>query len=345
MKAGSPAVRWVAIMIASLSLSCVALGQNQQKRRASPDPDKLRRDFIAAADGNLELVSDYLSNSPEVWGSLRHWMVFAKPVRTGRYLVKYTFNYPGGEDSHGERSYEFRAAERGCRRSELEYIPAGNLCLGDTIILPIRLEGLLDLKLSVDFTPESIAPKRNVQAWPHDPDQLRPLPGSVENPLADILKFLGTQRHDALKRSGDISVIFSAVFQAVRPGRFNLTVHNDRQPEARTAQPTRDHDWEQAVIVVDLNTPVTFLAETEYTLDYSRRYPSTVGNSNNYQIRTRIVQVGDYLVMPYVSEEHRANFRRPVNVTSESVLPVILRREFTPRTDSYDAWVLPYFPD
>lgn len=321
------------------------MAQAHGRRTAIPNVEQLRRDFIAAADGKLTLVDDKVERSPEVWGSFRHWLAFVKASSPGIYTVKYSITFADGSYVRGERTYEFRVLERGCQRSVQPYIGAGNFCLGDTVILPVRLDGYLGHKFTVtkrsDTEPTSDGPRNY---WQIDPAQPQPPPESVSNPLADNLEFIGTVRHDAVNRRGDVSVSYIALFKAIRPGRFNLAVGPvipvDSTDEDSPTMP------ERAYIVVDRTTPVTFLADGEQTLDFSHYPGVTVGNSNNYQTDNSILQVGDMIALDYAGRFFPVNTRPPKrpDETMRTLRPVIIKRPFNPETGRYNAWVRDYLP-
>jgi hypothetical protein len=244
-----------------------ASGPGPRKEMPVPKVERVRRDFIAAAGGDLLLVDAKVVRSPVVWGAFRHWLSFVKPTRPGTYTVKYSFTFPDGDYSRGERSYQFRVFEQGCRRSAQPYIDAGNYCMGDTVILPIRLDGYQDHTFTVNMIPND-APAREEIApeWLVKPNMAQPPPESVPNPVAEHLKYLGMARYENLLRSLRVTISYAAIFEAVKPGRFNFSVGPPAHPQGG---PVREPDG-QAVIVVDPDAPVTWLAPRERTLDSSR---------------------------------------------------------------------------
>lgn len=331
----------VVFAVAALLTAGAAAAQTAGGRNAIPDLVKMRRDFAAVAGADLRLVDDKVERGPEVWGAFRHWLMFVKPVNSGIYTVTYSFTFPDGDYSHGERSYEFRVLEQGCRRSAQPYIGAGNFCLGDTVILPVRLDGYVGHKFSVSKKPNTDPPQESrIEKWLAKPGVAQPPPESVRNPLAENLKYLGRVRHESVMRSGRMSVSYVAIFEAVKPGRFNFSLGPAAHPQGG---PVREPDG-QAVIVVDRDVPVTWLAQTERTLDFSRRYDSTVGNSNNYQISTMILQVGDTIAFGYWPGEGAASPTTPTGEGEWVMPPVIKRHEFKPRLDNYNVWINDYLP-
>jgi hypothetical protein len=332
----------VVLMVSGLVSIGSVMGQRSNQRDAVLNIERLRQDFIAATGSQLTLVDDKIARSPVVWGAFRHWLAFVKPTSPGTYTVKYSVTFPAGDYSRGERSYEFRVFEQGCRRSAQPYINAGNYCLGDTVILPIRLDGYQNHTFTVNMTPNE-APAREEIApeWLEKPNMAQPPPESVRNPVAEHLKYLGMARYENLLRSLRVTISYAAIFEAVKPGRFNFSVGPPAHPQGG---PVREPDG-QAVIVVDRDAPVTSLAPRERTLDYSRYYVSTVGNTNTYPIGTMILQVGDTIAIGYWPGD-KATRATPDGAGTETVPPPVIHRHvFKPPVDNYDAWIRDYLPD
>lgn len=329
-----------------LALASITGALAQGSRNAIPNIDQIRRDFIAAADGKLTLVDDKVERSPEVWGSFRHWLAFVQASSPGIYTVQYSVMFSDESYRRGDRAYEFRVLERGCQRVTQPYISAGNYCLGDTIILPVRLDGYRNHKFTVTKRADTeIALEERRNNWLVDPAAPQPPPTSVANPLAENLEFLGTVRRDTVNRLGSVSVTYLAVFKAIQPGRFSLNV----EPETIAGPTASDRSSERedrAVVIVDRTAPVTFVAEFERTLDYSNYPGVTVGNSNNYQTSTAIVQVGDTIAFPYAGKFYPVKSPPPAGPDEflRTLRPRIIRRPFQPRIDGFDRWILNYLP-
>ncbi|MEO6390443.1 MAG: hypothetical protein ABIP75_01245 [Pyrinomonadaceae bacterium] len=342
----------IRVLILLSLVSCVlavTIPVSGQRKRPSAmvDTDQLRRDFLAAVGRDFELVKDELKAGPPEIGGLPYWLAYVKPKRQSLFTLKYTYNFRDGSYVRGEGVYDLRVSDPGCPRALLPYTSAGNVCLGDTVIIPIRLHGIFNHKFTLTDAPEAILmdgdPARRL---PQGLNRPQPSPASITNPVAPNLKFLGTSRHELLYRNLDVMVVYSAVFQAVEPGRFNLSVRPDPSANPESELGKRIFENELAVIVVALDAPVTFLAEHENTTDHSRFKGVTVGNSNNYQITTQIIQVGDVISVSYASEYVRAKVSRDISETeqSASIRPEIIRGEFKPKTDRYDAWILDQLP-
>lgn len=320
-----------------------------QRRRPSTrvDTGQLRQNFLAAVGRDFELVKDELKRGPTEIGGMPYWLVYVKPKRQSVFTIKYTYNYRDGSYVKGEGVYQLRVSDTGCPRALLPYINAGNVCLGDTVIIPIRLHGVFNHKFTLTDEHEVVLMDGDLASrLPNGLNRPQPPPASITNPASPNLKFLGTSRHELLYRNLDVMVVYSAVFQAVEPGRFNLSVRPDPSANPWSELGKRNYDNELAVIVVAVAAPVTFLAESENTTDYSRYKGVTVGNSNNYQTSTEIMQVGDVISVSYASEYFRAKVSGNITETAqtEAIRPGIVRREFKPKTDRYDAWVLDYLP-
>jgi hypothetical protein len=329
-----------------LFMSIPVAGQRKRPLKTI-DVNKLRKDFLAAVGRDFELVKDELKAGPPEIGGLPYWLAYVKPRRQSVFNIKYTYNYRDGSYVRGEGVYNLRVSDPGCPRALLPYTSAGNVCLGDTVIIPIRLHGIYNHKFTLTDVHEAVLmdgdPKSRL---PQGLNRPQPAPTSITNPAAPNLKFLGTSRHELLYRNLDVVVVYSAVFQAVEPGRLNLSVRPDPSGDPKILAGERNKDNELAIIVVAVDAPITFLAEHENTTDHSHYKGVTVGNSNNYQIRTEIMQVGDVISVSYASEYFRAKASRNLTETpaTGAIRPTIIRREFNPKTNYFDAWILDHLP-
>jgi hypothetical protein len=339
------------LMVISLTFAvAVVRAQAQQTITRPAEISRLRRDLVAAIGPDFELTKDEVTTGPAELSGLTYWLAWVRAKRPGHFTITYAINFRDGSYVRGERSYELRIGPAGCRRSLMPYVSAGNYCLGDTVILPIRLQGYLNHKFSVKET----ADDNPITADPtvRLPDGLnirQPPPESVINPLNGILNFLGTARNEFLRANLSVVVEYSAVFQADRAGRFNLAVRTDAAETSRSEPPNQDLDNDLSIIVVDRTTPVTFLAAQENTIDYTKDPRVTVGNSNSYLTRTLILQSGDIISLPYASKYRPAKaigagLPAEDNPNSTALRPLILRREFKPKKDGFDAWIQNYLP-
>lgn len=338
----------IALFLVSWAL-VVTIPVAGQRRRptANVDTNQLRQSFLTAVGRDFELVKDELKAGPPEIGGLPYWLAYVKPKRPSVFTIKYTYDFRGGSYLRGEGVYKLRVSDPGCPRALLPYTSAGNICLGDTVIIPIRLHGNYNHKFFLSDEHEVVLmdgdPKSRL---PQGLNRPQPAPESIANPAAPNLKFLGTSRHELLYRNLDVMVVYSAVFQAVEPGRLNLSVRPDATVDPEFRKSERSPGEELAIIVVAVDAPITLLAEQENTTDHTRYQGVTVGNSNNYQIRTEILQVGDVISVSYASEYFRAKKSRNLTETAktQAIRPQVIRQEFKPKTNYFDAWILDYLP-
>jgi hypothetical protein len=287
---------------------------------------------------DFRIVRHELSyGTPERGGTF--WLVHARPTRSGDFQLQYRYGYVDHARptaplyTHVQHESYVRVGERGCwRRRE-----GVDVCLGDTIILPFVVNDLRGHSFSLTFrgrrsTPPPAGPE------PLPPD-LSPAVASVANPADPQLRYLGSSTHVMLSRVLGGTAVYSAMFEARTPGRFNLglSVRDSALPAARESAL-----GSVPVIVVPRGQPVTVLLQNESVTSVDSIRPFSSHTGNQYLTTALLLQPGDRISLEYA---HVTTRGRDPRVEPGKVAPSITRHPFAldPR-ERFNAWIAPYLP-
>lgn len=306
------------------------------------DIDQVRAAFGAAAAEHFQILGDELAGLESEKRPGAYWLVRVKPKRSGHYAVRFTFKYNHPSYDEGENVLYVRVGGKICDRQAQPQAGIARFCLGDTVILPIRAANRYAYSFQIKYTYEEPEDFRGKKAKaPADQDA-----AEVQNPVGPYLRYLGSKRAQMDQRGvGPSTVIYSAVFEAVRPGKFNIGLRPDTGSRVVEA-PGISHGWGTPVVILDPGTPITYLAGKEDTIDYSdnRRFSSHGGGT--FPTNILLLQPGDIIELPFlttVEEEH--GVMKDVRDPRGAYRPSIHKAAF--RVDSYlsyNAFVADYFP-
>jgi hypothetical protein len=263
--------------------------------RAEPDTARLREALAAAFGDDMEIVRTELSHGLRERGGT-FWLVHARPRRSGYYAMQYRYDYRDHHRpenplyTHVEHTSSIRVGERECRRRR----EGKDVCLGDTVILPFVVN---------DYTGHTFQVTRRAlpanESFPELPLQADTAgTGAVDNPLAAHLRFHGTGSHEMLRRNGGGSVVYSAVLEAVAPGRFNVAVSSRREDGT---VPKVTPFGSIPVVIVPQGEPVTVLLENETVEGHNARDGFSSHRGNQYLATVLLLQPGDRITLEYGS--------------------------------------------
>jgi hypothetical protein len=243
----------------------------------------LRTSFAAAASKDFEIVKDRIVEHDDGWRGGTYMLIHVRPKQSGIYELKYSYRVQDKFYYEGESEFLIRVGGRTCDRDLRTDVPEKTLfCLGDTIIIPLRVEKTLSASFALRSTYQKALETRNT-SYPVTLGLIKTPP--VSNPLETNLIYHGYRRFDRFSRSatGGGAIWHDAVFEAKGPGRFNLGLGKKDAP-VNVSVP---------VIIVKPGTPITAIAPFEQITDYTkgRGYSST--NRKSYQSRFLILQPGD----------------------------------------------------
>lgn len=317
---------------------------------AAPDTAQLRQALADAFGGDIEIARTELSEgTPERGGTF--WLVYAAPRRSGNYQLSYRYDYRDlvrPEDplyTHVEHTSYIRVGEQGCwRRRE-----GRDVCLGDTIILPFVVS---------DYTGHTFRVTRRPLPADDAPPLSEPFfridtagSGAIPNPLAAHLRYLGSDSHEMLRRNGGGSVVFSATFQAVAPGSFNLAV-SSRLPDG--APHELSPYGSVPVIIVPRGHPVTVLLANETVVGRDEKHGFSSHSGNQYLTTALLLQPGDHVTLRYGSRPLPGpRYGRPPGASTISgdaaaapdPVPVIAGFPFhLDAEERFNAWIVDHLP-
>ena len=342
---------------AALSLCLLSPAPASQEKRppVRHDAARLRRALAGALGGEFEIVRDELTRRSTYHGGSAYWLAHVRPKRAGHFSLKYAYRYEDPVNkgaplyTHVERTIPIPVGPRGCWRRP-QYMASYYLpCLGDTVILPVLLDAYRStytghtFVFTVNSLDETAGSVKGPEPWelslrPEEDAGLRA--DEVPNPLAEHLKYLGSRTDVMLHRALGHTAVTYATFEAVRPGRFNLSV-GARLPGVAPAAHARDASV--PVIVVERGTPVTWLAAREDVRGYSGRFGSTWGE--NRLTTPVIMQPGERLTLPYHRYSVRGRDPEPEPRRPAEPAPFIRRLPFhVERDDGFNEWIVDRLP-
>jgi hypothetical protein len=335
----------VCCLLISLPITTVA----QTRRSSRPDAAQLRSRFLAAFGNDFDLVKDEFRSRSGEQGGGEYWLAYVKPTHAGYFGLQYRFKPNDNHNSHVEHEIFFGVGPRGCRRGPPSSGVYTRFCLGDTVIVPV----LVNRFTEHEFKLAKSQPLRDEDwqtfedKYPEIRDQkLDTTP--VANP-SESLRYVGRGSHKMMHRIPGYTLELYAVFEAVKPGKFNLMASSAPQAEA----PGKPAYGSIPIVVVARDTPVTLLAGREETRGFMMRpngesLSSTSGN--NYMTSLIVLQPGDRISVRYLSArrgpqyERRGYARSGSSDPAESVQPVISVHQFALDTKyDYSGWLVDYF--
>ena len=170
----------------------------------------------------------------------------------------------------------------------------------------------------------------------------------VANP-SESLRYVGRGSHKMFHRNPGYTLELQAVFEAVKPGKFNLMASSVSQAEASGKTPYGS----LPIIVVARDTPVTLIAGREETrgfaMGFNGEYLSST-SGNNYMTSLIILQPGDRISVRYLSVRRGPQYElglsgRYAPDPAEGLKPVISVHPFLLETKyDFGAWLVDYLP-
>jgi hypothetical protein len=325
------------ILLGALCLAFVpAIAAQTGRRVRSIGREQLRSRFTVAAGKDFEIVKDEFKRSPNAGGGSNYWLVYIKPKQAGFFKLTYRYKYSDSHYSHVEREFGINVGQRSCRRGAPSAGSYYRFCLDDTIIVPVIIDGFTEHQFSLTssaYTPDQDLAYEPAKSYSSAETSAGPL---VNNPLAEHLRFVSSESYRQLHRNGGYTLESYAVFEAVRPGRFNLDLSLNSDPSAaepgvpralpasaklRTTKKAKREPFIKSVdvvgipmIIVSRETPVTLLASHHevrgYTMGYNgEEYVSSV-SGDAYMVGVMILQPGDRISLKYFTTIRSREFER-----------------------------------
>lgn len=321
----------------------------QAGRADQKDITNLRKLFEATTGNEFELVRDEVKGNDSSHTGGRYWLAHIKPKRSGFYSLRYTYKNdksPNNYPEEGEHQLNINVGGKICYRYNNINSGISSYCLGDTIIIPVRLDGVSRHSFNLESrkqTGESLEDTQKQQKSFIKFSEIE----QVSNPLEANLKLLGTERHSMPYRSCCAERIeHYAYFEAVSAGRFNLSLSSLRADENSDAL-TKPEEGGIPIIIVDPGTPITALVSQEKTINYAdnKRFSAHAGNS--FITNLLVLQPGDVFAIKYseYTTTDRIGSKASEKTNLLDIKPVIYKLPFRiDREWSFNEWIADYLP-
>lgn len=312
---------------------------------------QLRKSLLETVGQDFEIVEDNINQRPVARGGEKFWLPHLKPKQSGHFAIKYSFKFTHKFEhpQEGENELFIRVGEKNCYRNLADNFGMANICLGDTIIVPIRLDNRAKHEFSIKSTysdGKSIGTVPQISSF-YVKDMISE---EVKNPLEDNLKYVGTTRSIMPHRAyGSETVVLTAYFEVKKIGRFNLGITQISDDENDDENVKLEALNTLPIIVVEKGTPITGLVFKENTINYSNEKKFSGHAGNNFLTKLLILQPGDIFAIEYARWTNRWNYNDDKSKIEEknnkNLKPLIQKLPFTVNKDwSYTEWLIDYLP-
>lgn len=324
-------------LLAALYLCATAAAQSAQepaeefKANAAQRAEAVRlRGALAAAVGEqFEVVRDRLARRSNWHGGGIYWLSHLRARHAGEFYITYKYRYKDHVHPQDplytfvEHKTLVRVGERGCPRQ-----PRYNfVCVGDTFILPVVFNDYTEHTFWLEAQPDAATAKSLRETDEAGLDR-----APVPNPAAEFMKYLGSRAHYSPHRAPGYTVTYTAIFEAARPGSFNLTVGAASVP----------------IVIVEPGAPITILSSGDNVHGYTERFSSNSGNG--YLTTPVILQPGERLTLRYGGYSHRefsagGENEEAIEASVKEHPPVIALQPFgiDPAQD-FNEWIVEFLP-
>jgi hypothetical protein len=177
----------------------------------------------------------------------RMWILVVKPCSTGQKSIRYEVEKRSNH-YHIEYTFVLTVGNKRSSRIHSLYLIGDrqylypDLRLGDSIVLPIRLspehEQYRFIPTRKEARGQGIFWNASIRKHKH---VLKGLKNELDgiNPAEKYLRYIGTRRGRNVCRTLEISPHLVAVFQAQKPGKFNLHIYGKGYKDQRKVLPVR----------------------------------------------------------------------------------------------------------
>jgi hypothetical protein len=316
-----------------------------QSRSEADRRSTLRARFIAAFSKDFDLIRDQLTTRSIGRGGGTFWLAFVKAKRTGYFALQYRYR-EGRPKDIWEHEIHFSIGPQGCRRGTPDSGVYGRFCLGDTIIIPVRVNNYSGhvFKLARAEYADGKEEPANSNFDTKDGDT-----SAVANPAAPILRYISRSAHRLYHIIPGYTLTLSALFEAQEPGRMNLLMI----AEGESITGIRRVDG-LPIIVLPRDMPATLIAgheeERSYIQERDGHERLFSSSSNRYMINVLVLQPGDRIQVGYFSivrgsDYVAGRFGETGPDPSQHLKPVISVRPFAPDVEyGFTEWIVDYLP-
>ncbi len=322
---------------ALIFLAILGFAENNHGFQAS-DLVQLKRDFIAEFSKDFQFVKAELKNHSLDAEKNQYWMAHVQPKNTGFFTIKYEYLYADKFYAEGETEMKIAVGGKNCSRYPQTVREISYFCLGDTIIVPLRLSKSSKYSFSLQSKyadSKDIAESRKTyNSYPNLLENEK-----IVNPLESNIKYLGKYRVDNLYRSGGGTFTHFAIFEAKSKGRFNIALSDeDKKANDSTIRIT-------PVIIVNPGTPLTLLVPQEKATYYIKGRTYSTDYTNSFESNLIILQPGEVFAIPFLFASEDPWWKdkdklTKVTARNPNPIPFIFKQPFYIKTDEgFNDWI------
>ena len=346
------------LLLLLLAALCPCAGAAAQERKEpakefvptaaqKAEAERMRGALAETIGERFEVARHRLARRSRWHGGAVYWLAHLRARRAGEYYVRYKYRYTDRANPRDplytfvEHQTLVRVGPQGCeRRPRYNFI-----CVGDTFVLPVLVGDHSGHTFSLEsqvFSPGDPATAKALRGRDEAGLQREP----VTNPAAAFLRYVGSRAEVSLHRASGYTARYSATFEAVGPGAFNLSLRPNMPgtpPAAGAATGSTP------IVVLDPKAPVTALSKGDNVRGYSERFSSS-GGGNSYLTTPVILQPGELLTLDYLSysrrgrdPEGKSGWGIEAGVTDRLPVITLLPFRFDPAQD-FNEWLVEFLP-
>lgn len=297
----------------------------------------LKQLFVNEFGKDFQFVKGELKNNTIESEQRQYWLAHVKPKQTGFFTIKYSYQYADKFYSYGETEMKIAVGGKNGSRYPQVVRERGYFCLGDTIVIPIRLTRFSKHTFTLEskyIKAEEIEQSR--ETYNHYKTQLTP--DKVPNPVEENLKYLGKHRQDQLFRSGGGNFTYLAIFEAKKIGKFNIILSGETNKGRISLR-------SEPVIIIERGTPITSLVPEETSTFYIKDQRYSSAYQQNYESNLMILHPGDVVAVPFLFLHAKSWLDKKSSLTEGDIrslnpTPTIQKQPFSIKTeDGFNKWV------
>lgn len=310
---------------------------------------RLRGALETAVGEQFEVARGRLTRRSNWHGGGVYWLAYLRAKRPGQFSLNYRYRYRDHVNPQDplytfvEHKTFVNVGPRGCPRR-----PRYNsVCVGDTVILPFVFNDYTEHAFWIESQPYAPADPSTEKSLRESEDAgLEREP--VANPAENFMRYVGRRAYYSPHRAPGYTMTFTATFEAVKPGSFNLSVGTALPAAGPTTLAETAAAGSVPIVVVAPDAPVTILSSGDNVRGYTERFASNSGN--NYLTTPVILQVGERLTLEYHSYRRRGlsaggENKAVLEATVKQQVPAITLLPFyADPTRDFNEWLVEFLP-
>lgn len=292
---------------------------------------------------DFEFFKGDLKQHPVESEKNQYWLAHVKPQRTGFFTIKYAYQFADKFYASGETEMKIAVGGKDCSRYPQVVREIGYFCLGDTIVIPVRISNFskhtFELQTKYD-TAENVESSRKVYNY-----MLNRLDTEkVVNPIESNIQYLGKFRDENLFRNGGGIFTHYAVFEAKSIGRFRLNISYIYENEAETKSNVAIKAT-NPIIIINRGDSITSLVPIEKATFFIKDRSYSSANTNSFESNLLILHPGEIFSIQFSTFRAQAWWEEKNGISESKAKkmnpkPIIQKEPFLlKKNEGYNEWL------